>query len=198
MTPPRKSRFSRLLLPCFRKPTPQTGELLERRACLKALAVTGSAALLAGCGFKLRGSYQLRFDNAWVESPDTTLARELRQVLASHGKLAESPETAAIRIQLTGERRAKAILTLTNAGKVREYRLEERVTVSALDSAGKPAMKGSEVFVQRDMTYDDQQALAKEQEEATLYRAMEQEAARQILRRLDSAIKPNKADDAAP
>ncbi|MBI5330248.1 MAG: hypothetical protein HZB71_06500 [Betaproteobacteria bacterium] len=168
-----------------------------RRAFLKSVAALAGASVLAGCGFKLRGSAQLRFDSAYVDAPDTSLTRELRQTLTSHGKLAEKPELATLRILLEGERRAKAILSLTSAGKVREYRLELRVTLSVLDQAGKSVLNPGEVFVQRDMTYDDQQALAKELEETGLYRAMELDALRQILRRLDT-IKLKKPADAAP
>lgn len=141
--------------------------------------------LLAGCGFQLRGQAQLPFTAAWVDAAEgSVVAAALRRSLAAQEKLADRPDQASLRIRLRDETRAKNILALSGGGKVREYRLEYRVQVAAHDTGGAERLPVSELSLFRDFSYSDAQVLAKEAEEAALWRAMEQEAARQILRRL--------------
>ncbi len=156
------------------------------RLCLGLLA----ASLLAGCGFQLRGQALLPFTAAHIEAArGSVLAEGLRRSLSGQGKLAERSEGAPVRVRLTGEGREKSILSLSGAGKVREYRLEYRVDLSVFDAAGKELIAPTQIYLTREYSYNDEQVLAKEREEATLYRAMEQEAARQVLHRL-SYLKP--------
>mgnify|MGYP000910295477 CR=1 FL=1 len=143
------------------------------------------ASLLAGCGFQLRGQALLPFTAAHVEAArGSALGDGLRQSLRGQGKLAEQGAGAPVRIRLTGESRQKNILSLSGAGKVREYRLEYRVDVSVFDATGRELTAPAQIYLTREFSYSDEQVLAKESEEAALYRAMEQEALRQVLRRL--------------
>jgi LPS-assembly lipoprotein len=139
---------------------------------------------LTACGFQLRGNAQLPFAAAYVEAPNSALARALRQSLNAQGKLADQAAGAPVIIRLEGEKREKNILSLSGSGKVREYRIESRITLSARDAAGKELIAPGEILLTRDMAYDDQQTLAKELEETELYRAMDRDALNQILRRL--------------
>lgn len=142
------------------------------------------ALSLSACGFQLRGNAQLPFAAAYVEAGNTQLARNLRQALNAQGKLAEQAAGAPVVIRLEGEKREKNILSLSGSGKVREYRIESRITLSARDATGKELIAPGEILLTRDMAYDDQQTLAKELEETELYRAMDRDALTQILRRL--------------
>lgn len=149
-----------------------------RNAVLLFLAIT-----LAGCGFQLRGQSQLPFAAAYVDAVDgSQVAAALRHALEDQGKLAD--KAAPVRIQLASERREKNILSLSGGGKVREYRLEYRVEMAAFDAKGGELLAPSKIHLTREFSYNDDQILAKEKEEASLLRAMEQEALRQILRRL--------------
>ena len=47
-------------------------------------------------------------------------------------------------------------------------------------------MPASEILLKRELTYTESAALAKEQEEAFLYRAMQSDIVSQVLRRLAS------------
>jgi LPS-assembly lipoprotein len=89
-----------------------------------------------------------------------------------------------VRILLAEESRTKSILALSGAGKVREYRLTYRVVMAVLDSSGKELGTPTEILLTRDFSFSDAEILAKSAEEATLNRAMEQDALRQVLRRL--------------
>jgi LPS-assembly lipoprotein len=156
-----------------------------RRNAIKFLALLATAGLLAGCGFQLRGQAQLPFAAAYIEAPSgSALGEGLRVALRSQGKLAENSEGTPVRIKLSPEDRQKNILSLSGSGKVREYRLEYRVTLSAVNAAGGELLAPNQIHLTREFSYNDDQVLAKESEEAALNRSMEQDALRQALRRL--------------
>lgn len=152
---------------------------------LLGLAAIGLAAILNGCAFQLRGQSALPFAAAHVDAADASnLAGALRRALSSQQKLAPQREAAPVRIRLDKESYSKTILALSGGGKVREYRLEYRVRLSLFDAAGAALAEPAEIYLSNDFSYSDTQVLAKEAEEASLNRAMEQDALRQILRRL--------------
>lgn len=155
-----------------------------RRMSLKLLAVTG-LALLSGCGFQLRGQSPLPFANAYVEAGSgSVVAGQLRNYLGLQAKLADQRDKAEVVIRLTAENREKSILSLSGAGKVREYRLTHKITVSAVGADGKEMLAPSDIKLTRDYSYSDEQILAKEAEEALLRKDMDDDTLRQILRRL--------------
>jgi LPS-assembly lipoprotein len=160
-----------------------------RRSAIKTLlglaVVVSTLASLGGCGFQLRGQALLPFTAAYVVAPDTSnVATALRRALSSQQKLAQSLDTAPVRITLDKEAYSKTILALSGGGKVREYRLEYRVQLTVTNVAGVILVEPTEIHLSNDFSYSDAQVLAKEAEEASLNRSMEQDALRQILRRL--------------
>ena len=156
-----------------------------RRRFLKNLLGMAAIAGLTGCGFQLRGQATLPFKAAFVNAaPTSNVGNALRRALAGQQKLAASVDAAPVRIHLDREAYSKTILALSGGGKVREYRLEYRVWLSVGDAAGKTIVEATEIHLTNDYSYSDAQVLAKEAEESSLNRAMEQDALRQILRRL--------------
>jgi LPS-assembly lipoprotein len=155
-----------------------------RRALLNFLAIAG-LAILTGCGFQLRGQSPLPFEGAYVEAAsDSPLGTLLRNHLDRQSKLITLREKADVVLLLTAEKREKSILTLSGAGKVREYRLVHAVTVSAVGRDGQPLLAPAEIKQSRDVSYSDENVLAKEAEEASLRREMDHDILRQVLRRL--------------
>jgi LPS-assembly lipoprotein len=71
---------------------------------------------------------------------------------------------------------------------VREYLLRYRITYRLTDNKSAQEYVGaSEIVLQRDLSYNDAEALAKEAEEALLYRDMQNDAVQQLVRRLQAA-----------
>jgi len=158
---------------------------IMRRRFLKQLLGLAAVAGLAGCGFQLRGQAALPFSAAFVTAaPASNVGNALRRALTSQQKLAATVEAAPVRITLDREAYSKTILALSGGGKVREYRLEYRVWLSVANATGKTVVEPTEIHLSNDFSYSDAQVLAKEAEEASLNRAMEQDALRQIMRRL--------------
>lgn len=155
-------------------------------------AVCGLVALLAGCGFQLRGEYNVPFASVYVAAPATSqVAAKLRRELSnSPTRLMFEAKGAEAQLNIPSEKRDRIILSLSGAGRVREYQLKLTVQYQLVDSKGAVAIPTSEIQLQRIMTYDDSQIIAKQQEEALLYQDMESDAMQQILRRMTAIKRP--------
>ncbi|MBU3903060.1 MAG: hypothetical protein KKB48_02305, partial [Gammaproteobacteria bacterium] len=78
----------------------------------------------------------------------------------------------------------KQILSLSGSGRVREYQLSYRVSMRAYDLQQVEWLPPDDVQLNRVLSYDDALILAKEQEEAQLYKDMRADAVAQTVRRL--------------
>jgi LPS-assembly lipoprotein len=147
--------------------------------------------VLAGCGFQLRGTAALPFDSVYVQAPQASqFATQFRRAVASGSqtRIAERPDDADVILQIVRETREKQILSLSGGGRVREYELRYRVSYRLTDSKGaREHIPTSEIVLRRDFSYNDNEALAKEGEEALLYRDMQDDAVQQLVRRLQAA-----------
>jgi LPS-assembly lipoprotein len=152
-----------------------------------------ATATLAGCGFELRQAPRLPFRSVALIgfAPQSALAPALRQQLAaSHVQVVEVPSRAEAVFEALIDSREKSVVASTSAGQVREVQLRVKLRFRVATPAGKLLLAADELLLTRDMSYSETAALAKAQEEALLYRAMEDDIVSQVLRRL-AAIKLN-------
>ena len=78
------------------------------------------------------------------------------------------------------------MVATTAAGQVREFELRTRLRFTVLSASGRELLPTSEILLKRNLTYTETAALAKEEEEAFLFRAMQTDIVSQVLRRLAS------------
>lgn len=151
-----------------------------------SVAIAATCLLVAACGFQLKGEVALPFSSVNVTSTGASqvATRLKRDITNSPTRLAGNAKDADALLNIASERRDRVILSLSGAGKVREYQLKLTVQYQASDNAGKVTIPTSEIQLQRILTYDDSQIIAKQQEEAQLFQDMEKDAAAQILRRM--------------
>ena len=156
--------------------------------------------ILSACGFQLRGSYTLPFDTLHIALPTTSDLHAMlkRSIEAStRTRVVESPKAAQAILAITGDTQTKNILSLDTSGRVREFQLVRTVTFRVHDPAGRDWLPTSQIAIRRDISFSDSQVLAKESEEALLWRDMQNDLAQQLLRRL-SAARPPQAPEATP
>ena len=151
------------------------------------------ALLLAGCGFQLRGAANLPFDSLYIDIPQTNLigaqlARNLRN--GSNAKIVDNRTEAQVILTRVREVRGKTILSINSAGRVREFRLRYTFSYSLIDQKGQDVAAPASLSLERDYSFSDDQVLAKESEEALLYRDMQSDLVQQIIRRLAAAKPP--------
>ena len=165
------------------------------RAFKTLVSVVLAAAVLAGCGFQLRGTngqYNLPFQSIWLSFPETSpLGTELKRNLraAETVRIESDASRAQALFDVLAESRGKTILSLNSLGRVREYTLSYTLVFRVRDANNRELLAPTELTLRRNIAFDESQVLAKESEEALLYRDMQADLVQQIMRRL-AAIKP--------
>lgn len=172
-----------------RTPITTRDALASHTDFVKLLLTTMLCALLVACGFQLRGRQDLPFDTLYIAGdPNSPFVAEMRRVVdaGSDTRVVETPEAAQAVLQIAGEARERNILSLSGAGRVREFEIRYRVSFNLRDAKGRVLIPNGEIVLDRDYTFSDTQVLAKEQEEAALFRDMQSDAVRQLMRRLSA------------
>ncbi len=155
---------------------------LWHRAALLALILQ-----LGACGFSPVAPAQIPFENLYVAAPDySSFGAQFKRYVESfsRSRLANAPRQADAILEILDETQQKQILSLSAAGRVQEYLLRYRIAFRVRDANGKELLPADEITLERDFIYDDDAALAKENEELFLYQDMRQDAIQQLVRRL--------------
>ena len=162
---------------------------MKRRTAVALLAQASLASvLLAGCGFKLRGSQSFGFQTlAVLPHPGGAVAIELRRSFGGSVRVL-APDAALTQAQLVleilQEQREKTVVGINSSGQVREFQLRIRVSYRIRTPQGRELVPASEILQQRDISFNESAVLAKEAEEGLLYRDMQTDIVQQLMRRL--------------
>jgi LPS-assembly lipoprotein len=168
-----------------------------RAALIGRLGIGLALLLLAGCGFHLRGSGDVRPLPAIQVRGGGPLAAELERTLRSQGTpVVDVASQAQWVVSLADIRRERRTAAVGRTGRVQEYELHYSVRLEVADAAGKGLAPSQTISVERSYSYDGTDVNAKSNEEATLYQDMQFDLVRQILMRLQ-AIHPPAADSPA-
>lgn len=173
-----------------------TKHTLQRRAFLLIAASPAPLALvsLSGCGFALRQAPNFAFSTLYSALPESSpVGVELRRSLKASGKVKVITDVrqiseAQVVLDVLLEQREKVVLSLNANGQVREFQLRLRFVFKLRTLAGKELIAPSEIALQRDISFNESAVLAKEAEEALLYRDMQSDVVQQLMRRL-AAVK---------
>jgi LPS-assembly lipoprotein len=158
-----------------------------RRYALLVLLV-GAVVALGGCGFKLRSPQVFAFQTIAV-TPEggggvaAELTRYLGDAVRPMSGVArgEPPQVMADILQ---ETREKTVVGVNASGQVREFQLRIKVRFRLRTANGVELIAPTEISQQRDISFSESAVLAKEAEEAMLYRDMQSDLVQQLLRRL--------------
>lgn len=155
----------------------------DRRALLLSLA---GAAAGAGCGFRLRQPARLSFNSIALIgfAPRSPLAEELTRQLRQQVRVLETPDKAEIVLQALSDVRERSVVASTASAQVRELQLRLKFNFRARTPGGRELIARAELLVSRDLSYSETHAVAKQHEEAELFREMQNDIVTQVLRRL--------------
>jgi LPS-assembly lipoprotein len=157
----------------------------------KAIALAAGALFLASCGFQLRGDPEVGIKRLYTSADKpSSVHNELRRTLATGPtRLVATPAEAEAHLKFLSEGRAKSVFTLTGTGAVFEFQLRLVVRYELLvPGREEPVIPPTEIETRRLITYSAAAPTAKETEELLLYKDMELDLARQILRHI-AAVK---------
>lgn len=164
-----------------------TNTTTDRRTWLMSVASL-AVVPLTGCGFQLRGAQELRFRTVQLTGfkPYSPLEKELRRAInASKTTLVvDSGGEAQAILEAVSDRRERNVVATTSAGQVRQISLRVRFAFKLRTPSDRELIGPTELLLGRDISYNESEALAKEQEEALLYREMQTDIVSQIMRRL--------------
>ena len=148
-------------------------------------------ALLHGCGYHLRG-----------QSPAATVERGYSVHISAAGELAElvKSQLAVSGVRVTdGIKGADYVLTVSGGeferrvasvspetGKVEEYLIIFTVRISLSEASGEDLILGQVIRASGDYAFDEDAALGKFAEEETIREELAEQAAAQIVRRLNA------------
>jgi len=182
-----------------------TPSVLFRRGRLSG-AFLALALTLSACGFHLRGDgghYTLPFPTMYIGLPKTApLAVDLKRNIRANGgtEVVDDPKLADASILVLTDpdkTRTKTILSLNGNGRVRQYLLIYSLQFKVVDREGAELLGPTLLSLNRPIDFDETELLAKEREEALLYKDMQTDLVQQMMRRL-AAIKPKVSMSVAP
>jgi LPS-assembly lipoprotein len=168
------------------------------RAAKSALALAGSGGIarlssvaglaVSGCGFELRQPPKLAFRSLALAGFDkrSLLAEDLRRQIGAQVALVEDANQAEVVLHALADQRQKSVVASTATAQVRELQLRVRFEFRVATPSGRELMPKVQLLLTRDMSYSETAALAKEQEEAELFRDMQADVVGQVMRRLAS------------
>ena len=148
--------------------------------------------LVAACGFQLRGDPVVGIRSLSVsQAGGSQVAAEIRRTLATGPtRLVAPPGEAEAHLRILKEEREKSVYTLTGSGRVYEFQLRLVVNYQvAVPKREDPVIAPTQIEARRLITYAESAPIAKEAEEQLLYKDMQVDLARQILRHI-AAMKP--------
>jgi LPS-assembly lipoprotein len=154
---------------------------------LKLVLYVAFAASLSACGFALRGAVVFPFQSIYVGLPESSaLGGELKRNLRANGKTEVTAQAtnAEVILDVLGETRDKTILSLNSQGRVREFNLIYNLKFRLRDNTGREVLAPTTISLKRNLSFKENEVLAKEAEETLLYRDMQSELVQQIMRRL--------------
>jgi len=150
--------------------------------------------LLTACGFHLRGAVQLPrgMDVTYLQDqqPSSSLAAPLRQLLTSNGaRVTTNMAEATATLHVLSESFDRRVISVGRTATEKDYELIYAVSFSAQAKNNAWVADAQEIRITREMKFDEAQVLAKTAEQEQLRNVMVQDAARQILVRLQSKAK---------
>ena len=165
---------------------PASQAAARRRLLLGAASVL----LLPACGFQLRQAPDFAFSTLYTGMAETSaLGNELKRNLAATGRVevisdARQLDRAQVILDALTDRRERVVVGMNASGQVRELQLRLRFRFKLRSRDGKELIPETELLLTRDISYSETAILAKEAEEALLYRDMQSDLVQQLMRRL--------------
>ena len=137
------------------------------------------AAILAGCGYQLRGSASLPevMSVTYIRGlqPYSPLVMDFAQALRTRNiTVTDDPDSATAIITITGNNIEKLVQAVDSAGNVLEYEIRQTIRFSVSDSGQQVLLPEQSLSLGRDFLYTSTDVLAKAREEKLLRRTLQE------------------------
>jgi LPS-assembly lipoprotein len=159
---------------------------------ITAVRLATLAAVLAcsACGFHLQGSGTLppALAKTYLQAraPHSDFLLSLNEALRLRGSdVVAAPDDAEAVLDVTADQTGQRVLSVTARNIPREYEVYYAVTFS-LRIGEQRVIDNESLVATRSYTYDETQVLAKAAEEQVLRRALAEDLARRVVRRIEA------------
>ncbi|MBS1213874.1 MAG: hypothetical protein H6R26_2491 [Proteobacteria bacterium] len=163
------------------------------RSSRRVLLITAVCAMLAACGFHLRGSGGPTFSQGillqGIESGNPLWGDFNSALTLAGGRLVRSEEQAAGIVHVYRAYHSRRSLTLSRFGRSTEFDLFYRIVYDVRSPSGEVLLPRQDIEVRRDYFNDQTLPLAQVAEEGVMRAEMQKEAAQALLRRTITALR---------
>lgn len=162
--------------------------LLVKRSNFRSQGVTALLIcfliVASGCGFKLRGLYDIPSSLTRVaivtENPNSEMVRTLQQALQANGVTVDSQ--APYRIEILEESMTRRTLSLDSSARPSEYEIRGEVTFQVTDLDDQLILTPRSLMSERSYNVDSSNITASESQEPILRQQIRQDLSQQIMR----------------
>jgi len=165
------------------------------RSCLtKTLALLLAAALLAGCGFHLRGSADLPADMSVTfitgVRPFGTLTEDFSVALRQRGVAVTDRERSATAVlHITQDTTEKQVLSVDINGNVLEYQVRQSIRFLVATVDGRSVVTEQTVALSRDYIFSSTDVLGKQREEQVVRATLQENLVNMAMLRIAAAAR---------
>ncbi len=155
---------------------------MSKRLVLLLLSLT----LLSGCGFKLRGNFEMSEQLAEISiaGGERELVELLTELLVKSGSSVVEGGANAVTLSITKSEYERDVLSSDDSGVATGFDYRYIVDFNVTDKEGEKLLRPSSISQFRTLEYEAGDELAVEDEEEFLKEEMEKEIVLQMMRRL--------------
>ena len=137
---------------------------------------------ITSCGYQFRGATEVNFVSISIDGGSPSFLKILKKQFKQSGVKVQERNSEKT-LEITNDTFSKKILSLSAAGKVREYQVNYKISFrfKSQDSEWSDSIN---LEANRDFTYDDKNIIAKTEEESRLIKGMQEQLIRTIVNQI--------------
>ena len=154
-------------------------------------AVLIAALMITACGYHLRGSYDLPkgMNKIFLQGGSPLLQEQLNNALkSSSGQIVDSPEKANVVLRIFNDGIERRTLSLSGRGRSNDIELAGHLEFDVLDPKKGVLVPREPLDFRREYFNDQQDVIAKDNEETVIRKEMYLQVVRQIINRSRTAL----------
>lgn len=150
-----------------------------------------AALLTTACGYHLRGAYDLpkEMKNIYLEGGSPAFREQLNSVLtSSSGQIVSSPDNADVVLRIFKDDIERRVLSLSQRGRSNDIELAGRLEFQLLNAKQGVLIEREPISFRREYFNDQQDVIAKGNEETVIRKELYQQVVRTIINRGRAAL----------
>ena len=137
---------------------------------------------ITSCGYQFRGATEVNFVSISIDGGSPSFLKILKKQFKQSGVKVQERNSEKT-LEITNDTFSKKILSLSAAGKVREYQINYKISFRFKSQDGEWG-NSIDLEANRDYTYDDKNIIAKTEEESRLIKGMQEQLIRTIVNQI--------------